>query len=44
MAIIKTKNGNYVSAYKTSWGDQFDSINFESIDRCTSDRDIRLAM
>lgn len=40
---FKTKDGNYVSAYKTSWGDQFDSINFESIDG-TSDRDIRLAM
>ena len=40
---FKTKDGNYVSAYKTSWGDQFDSISFESIDG-TSDRDIRLAM
>lgn len=40
---FKTKDGNYVSAYKTSWGDQFDSISFESIDG-TSDRDIRLTM
>ena len=40
---FKTKDGNYVSAYKTSWGDQFDSLSFESIDG-TSDRDIRLAM
>lgn len=40
---FKTKNDGYISAYKTTWGDQFDSINFESIDG-TSDKDIRLAM
>lgn len=40
---FKTKNDGYISAYKTTWGDQFDSINFESIDD-TSDKDIRLAM
>ena len=40
---FKTKNDGYISAYKTTWGDQFDSINFESIDG-TSDKDIRLVI
>lgn len=40
---FKVNDDQYVSAYKTSWGDQYDTINFESIDG-TSDQVIREEM